>query len=266
MPGILADITGGGAFAIVPVDALRDGTLSRDARWLFALLCGHADRTGLCRRSLRRLAEEQGVSRRSLQRWLGELEAAGRIVRVDVPGRVGQFRVVRDPAGIEAGKTTGRERSAERRARFIRQGQHDGSVRHGTGDTAVTPQPVDNSATGDWPVTGGVTAASPPPVTRLSPRTRPHTTRPSEQSPLHPVDRDTARERMTREQAVRQIVQATCDDRSEGPVPVGAVLRRRLSEVEIDAFVTGARPLDELRRLLADRSDVEDDRDPEAER
>lgn len=153
MPGILADITGGGAFAIVPVDALRDGTLSRDARWLFALLCGHADRTGLCRRSLRRLAEEHGVSRRSLQRWVGELEACGRIVRVDVTGRVGQFRVVRDPAGIEAGRTAGRERAAERRVRFARRGGDDAQVRHGTGDTAVTPRPVDNSATGDSRVT-----------------------------------------------------------------------------------------------------------------
>ncbi|MGY0835777.1 helix-turn-helix domain-containing protein [Azospirillum argentinense] len=118
MPGILSDITGGGAFAIVPADALADCTLSRDARWLYSLLCGHADRTGLCRRSLRRLADEQGVSRRSLQRWLGELEECGRVVRVNAEGKAGQFRVIRNPADLPTSRAIGVARTDERRVRY----------------------------------------------------------------------------------------------------------------------------------------------------
>ncbi|MBP2227163.1 hypothetical protein J2847_000430 [Azospirillum agricola] len=257
MPGILSDITGGGAFAIVPVDALTDCTLSRDARWLYALLCGHADRAGLCRRSLRRLADEQGVSRRSLQRWLGELEERGRIVRVNAEGKAGRFRVIRNPADLPASRAIGVARTDERRVRYGEYGRRGVSSRHGTGDNPVTSSPVDKAAGGDRSDAGGVSAASPAPVTRLSPRTRPDSARHVEHGGGAPPgrgrtaeERREAQRRIEREREIRRIVRDAFRSRFTGVVPVGDIVRERLTEQEIEQLVTGARPMTDLLALL----------------
>jgi hypothetical protein len=257
MPGIVSDITGGSAFAIVPADALSDRRLSRDARWLYALLCGHADRTGLCRRSLRRLADEQGVSRRSLQRWLGELEEHGRIVRVDAQGKAGQFRVIRNPVDLASSRAVGIAQSDKRRARYGEYGRRGVSSRHGTCDGAVTGQVVEKVAEGDSPVARGAPEASPPPVTRLSPRTRPDSTRPVEHDGALLVgrsrtsdEREEARRRIEREREIRRIIQAVFGSRFSGAVPVGEILRERLTEQEIEDLVTGMRPLADLLPML----------------
>lgn len=257
MPGILSDITGGGAFAIVPLDALADCTLSRDARWLYALLCGHADRSGLCRRSLRRLADEQGVSRRSLQRWLGELEEHGRVVRVNAEGKAGQFRVIRNPADLPTSRAIGVAQTDERRVRYGEYGRRGVSSRHGTGDIPVTRSPVDKAAGGDRSVAGEVSAASPAPVTRLSPRTRPDSPRPVEHGGGVPSgrgrsveERAVVQRRIEREREIRRIVQDAFRSRFTGVVPVGDIVRERLTEREIEQLVTGARPMTDLLSML----------------
>ncbi|MCW2245137.1 hypothetical protein M2352_000728 [Azospirillum fermentarium] len=253
----MSDITGGSAFAIVPVDALSDRALSRDARWLYALLCGHADRSGLCRRSLRRLADEQGVSRRSLQRWLCELEEHGRVVRVDAKGKAGQFRVIRNPADLASSRAIGVAQTDKRRARYGECGRRGVSSRHRTGDAAVTGQAVEKAAGGDSAVAGGMPEASPRPVTRLSPRTRPDSTRPVEHDGALPAgrsrvdnERKEARQRIEREREIRRIVQAAFGARFSGAVPVGEILRERLTEQEIEDLVTGMRSLADLLPML----------------
>ena len=55
--GAANSITDGKRFGIVPADVLTDKDISRSARWLFAVLCSHADKKGYCRRSLKRLAK-----------------------------------------------------------------------------------------------------------------------------------------------------------------------------------------------------------------
>ena len=267
MPGIVRDITGGGAFAIVPVDALGDHRLSRDARWLYALLCGHADRAGLCRRSLRRLADEQGVSRRSLQRWLGELEEHGRVVRVNAEGKAGQFRVIRNPADLPISRAIGVARTDERRVRYGEYGRRGVPSRHGTGDSPVTSSPVDKATGGDRSVAGGVSAASPAPVTRLSPRTRPDSPRPVEHGGGVPSgrsrtaeERGEAQRRIEREREIRRIVHDAFRSRFTGAVPVGDIVRERLTEQEIEQLVTGARPMSDLRAMLG-RQPVTDESD-----
>jgi len=96
-PSPLMAITGGVQAAIVPIDVLKDKSLSRPARWLFALLCGHADGKGHLRRSLERIAKQEGVTVRIVQLWMGELEKAGLFVKLNETGKMGVFQVMRRP-------------------------------------------------------------------------------------------------------------------------------------------------------------------------
>ena len=109
-------------------------------------------------------------------------------------------------------------------------------------------------------VAGGVPEASPPPVTWLSPRTRPDSSRPfghggalsAERSRTN-EEREQARQRIEREREIRRIVQAAFGSRFSGAAPVGDILREHLTEQEIEDLVTGLRPLADLLPMLGCR-------------
>ncbi len=96
---------------------------SRSARWLYAVLCSHADKKGFCRRSLKRIAKAEGVSKRAVQNWLNELEMAGRVVRHGEPGRMGFFEVIRHSSRIGEAKASNLQKVSERRNRFAEYGR-----------------------------------------------------------------------------------------------------------------------------------------------
>ncbi len=138
-------ITGGGRFGVLPAEVSADRRMSGRARWLFGLLCTHARRSGHCRLALTRIASAEAVSVRSIQRWLRELEAAGRVVREPVPGQADVYRVVRDPDQVPAARRHNAERLAKRRQRFARavdnprdKGTPAARCGQGGGDTDVT--------------------------------------------------------------------------------------------------------------------------------
>lgn len=173
------------------------------------------------------------------------------------PHRTRTFRVIRNPADLATSRAVGVAQSDERRARYGEYGRRGVSSRHGTGDRVVTGQAVEKAAEGDGPVAGGVSEASSPPVTWLSPRTRPDSTRPVEHDGALPVgrgrtsdEREEARRRIEREREIRRIIQAVFGSRFSGAVPVGEILRERLTEQEIEDLVTGMRPLADLLPML----------------
>ena len=146
----------------VPAFVVKDGTLSRSARLLYADLCCHADDdTDVCRRSVRRVAEQEGVSRRTVQRWLFELEAAGLIVKLNDVGKMGCFRVIRHADKANSARVTNLRNCVERRARYGEYGRKGAAKRaekHTQDAEGVTPMspPRDTDVTGT-----GVTPMSP---------------------------------------------------------------------------------------------------------
>ncbi|WP_188261973.1 helix-turn-helix domain-containing protein [Azospirillum tabaci] len=169
---IKEDICGGQPYAIVPADALEDKSLSRDARWLFAVLCRHADPDGHCRRSMTKLGAQEGTSTRSLQRWLSELEVAGLVMKLNERGKVGAFRVVRDPAERSAAQRQNQATVTARREEFGAYGRKGAQCRY-TRDRAVTSPLTPLSPSRDVAVASPVTATSPPRDTAAaSPRDR----------------------------------------------------------------------------------------------
>ncbi len=111
-------LTGGGRFAMVPAELLVDRRISRSARWLFSMLCGHANKASLCRIRLRSVADAEQVTVRAVQYWLKELEAAGRVARHAVEGKTHVYRVIRDPAAVPAARVDNKAAIDERRAAF----------------------------------------------------------------------------------------------------------------------------------------------------
>jgi len=87
----------GGRYAVVPADVFTDKSLSRNARWLFGVLCGHADGKGHLWRSLKRIAKQEDVTVRVVQLWMGELEKAGLVVKLNEAGKKCEFQVIRRP-------------------------------------------------------------------------------------------------------------------------------------------------------------------------
>lgn len=112
------DLTDGEPYAIVPAWVLEDGTLSRNARWLYAILCRHADRHGLCRRSLTRLALQEGCTARALQKWMYELEGHGLVMKLNDRGKVGRFKVTRRKGEREEARRYNLAQAVERRIEF----------------------------------------------------------------------------------------------------------------------------------------------------
>lgn len=123
----------------VPAFVVKDGSLSRSARWLYADLCCHADDKGLCRRSLERVAEQEGVTTRGVQKWIAELEAAGLIVKTNDPGTMGCFRVIRDPEQIPSAKVTNLRNVVARRMRFSLFGKKGAAKRAETRTSDAVP-------------------------------------------------------------------------------------------------------------------------------
>ncbi|MGY0791849.1 helix-turn-helix domain-containing protein [Azospirillum argentinense] len=189
------NICGGQPFAIVPADVLEDKSLSRNARWLFAILCRHADPDGYCHRSMTKLAAQEGCHKRALQKWMTELETAGLVMKLTDRGKVGAFRVVRDPANREAAQRHNDSVVAARQAEFGDYGRKGAAER------------AQRRPTGEQPFRGGKEEAGrvqtgtrePPftlPVNGCSPTREPsftspanHSSPPREQAFVQPVNR-----------------------------------------------------------------------------
>ena len=61
-------------FGIVNTEVIRDPDLSLRAKGLYALLCTFADKEKVCFPSINTLSELSGVTRRTIERTLNELE------------------------------------------------------------------------------------------------------------------------------------------------------------------------------------------------
>lgn len=68
-------------FGIVATKVMRDPRLSTSAKALYAVLCTYADDEGVCYPSNETLARDLGVTTRTVQTLLAELNAAGVTVR-----------------------------------------------------------------------------------------------------------------------------------------------------------------------------------------
>lgn len=127
--GLAIEITGGESFGIVPRDVLRDRELTRSARWLFAVLCTHAGKDGKCRRSLEKIAKDEGAVKRSVQNWMYELEVAGRVEKLNDTGKMGVYRVIRDPAKVKKAKRANLMRVTRRRMKFGEYGRQGAAAK-----------------------------------------------------------------------------------------------------------------------------------------
>ncbi|MBK1842453.1 hypothetical protein JHL17_34165 [Azospirillum sp. YIM B02556] len=151
------DLTDGEPYAIVPAWVLEDGTLSRNARWLYAILCRHADRHGLCRRSLTRLAQQEGCTARALQKWMYELEGHGLVMKLNDRGKVGRFKVIRRKGEREEARRHNLAQAVERRIEFGEYGRIGAAAKATRepsfrGEQMQTPeQPFTGSAPSDTP-------------------------------------------------------------------------------------------------------------------
>jgi hypothetical protein len=83
--------------ARVPAFQLEDQKVSRNARWLFSVMCAYADKKDECWISNSRLAERQNVTRRSVVNWVKELVDVGWVARNQRQGKTNIYRVVRNP-------------------------------------------------------------------------------------------------------------------------------------------------------------------------
>ena len=159
--GAAKSITDGKRFGIVPADVLTDKDISRSARWLFAVLCSHADPQGYCRRSLKRLAKTEGVARRSVQRWLYELEVAGRVMKLNERGKMGVFRVIRHSSEVNSVRARNLKNVIERRRQFGEYGRIGAAKKARLKGESVSAPVTQASPSPDTVVTGaGVTPVS----------------------------------------------------------------------------------------------------------
>ena len=87
----------GGRYGIVSAAAIEDTSLSTGARLLYTILCGHADgKTDTAKRSLDKLAADIGADRRTVLRWIDEIERAQWLVKQHSIRRLGTYRLIRD--------------------------------------------------------------------------------------------------------------------------------------------------------------------------
>jgi DNA-binding MarR family transcriptional regulator len=61
-------------FGLVRADVMQDPEISLTAKGVYALLCTFADRDGMCFPTVAKLAECSGVSKRTIERAVGELQ------------------------------------------------------------------------------------------------------------------------------------------------------------------------------------------------
>lgn len=159
--GTAKSITDGKRFGIVPADVLTDNNISRSARWLFAVLCSHANPEGYCRRSLKRIAKIEGVDRRSVQRWLYELESAGRVMKLNERGKMGVFRVIRHSNEVNGTRARNLKNVMKRRRQFGEYGRLGAAKKARLKGESVSAPVTQVSPSPDTVVTGaGVTPVS----------------------------------------------------------------------------------------------------------
>ena len=171
-------------FGIVPADVLTDKDISRSARWLYAVLCSHADPEGYCRRSLKRLAKTEGVARRSVQRWLYELESAGRVLKLNERGKMGVFRVIRHTSEVNSTRARNLKNVIERRRQFGEYGRMGAAKKARLKDESASAPVTRASPSPDTVVTGaGATPVS-------------HEQNPSEQYPWNSKERKEGNRRL----------------------------------------------------------------------
>ena len=116
-------------YGIVPQNVMRDTALRVQERWLFALLCTHADKKGCCRRSLEAIAGEAGVLRRTVQVWLLSLEKRGLVCKLNEVGKMGVYQIIRHKNCRGAAQMKNVNTVAERMTRFSAFGKKGAVVR-----------------------------------------------------------------------------------------------------------------------------------------
>ena len=164
-------LTGGGRWGMVPAEVLSDRRLSRSARWLFSLMCSHANKQSLCRLRLERIADAEQVTVRAVQIWLKQLELAGRVERFPEAGKAHVYRVIRDPAEVRDARDRNAEAVEERKRAFTpprpKRPAVDKPVR-GSADPAES-----GGQGGEATFTPGVKPRSPPDRTVVNPGSPP---------------------------------------------------------------------------------------------
>jgi DNA-binding MarR family transcriptional regulator len=68
-------------FGVVHTEVIRDPDLSLRAKGMYALLCTFADKERMCFPSIKTLSELSGVTRRTTERTLKELEEKNYVKR-----------------------------------------------------------------------------------------------------------------------------------------------------------------------------------------
>jgi len=135
----------GGRYAVVPADVLTDKSLTRSARCLFGVLCSHADRKSHLRRSLKRIAKQEGVTVRIVQKWYGELEKAGVVVKLNEAGKMGVFQVIRHPKDRPAARAQNAGKILKRRLEFSVYGRK-GAAERARQRAAAGTEPLNESS------------------------------------------------------------------------------------------------------------------------
>jgi len=116
-------------FGMVPKFVFRLPELKPGPKALYASLCTNADPHGLLWRSLDRLAAEFSVTRRQVQRWLNDLEAAGLLVRLTKPKN--RFLLIRKEAGRDWARRMNLQTVSARRLLFTERGREGARKRWG---------------------------------------------------------------------------------------------------------------------------------------
>ena len=116
-------------YAIVPAAVLQMSELSIGPRLTYALLCGYADKPGYTWVTHGTLAENLGVSPRTVDNHLNQLEPHGLVERLLPPSRF-RFRVIRSPGLLDSTRVANRLKAMDRKARFGEHGRRGAAVRH----------------------------------------------------------------------------------------------------------------------------------------
>jgi len=130
----------GERFGLVPAFALALPDLKPGPKALYASLCTNANEKGHMWRSWNRLAKEFNVSRRQIQRWFFDLEAAGLVTRIGWHGRSPRLMAVRDPKGRDSIRLANLKNVIGRRAEFAEHGKEGARRRWKEGATSETPK------------------------------------------------------------------------------------------------------------------------------
>jgi hypothetical protein len=138
-------------FGIVPRWVMQLADLKPGPKALYASFCTNADVHGRLWRSQNRLAAEFNVTRRQIQRWINDLEAAGLLVRFTAPRS--SFLLIRNSEGRDWARKTNLVVVSQRRLVFVDSGRA-GALKRWHKTTTV-------SCADDISVQAGATSMSP---------------------------------------------------------------------------------------------------------